>query len=294
MSSADEPRTVEQLPRLLPRRADSHKGDYGRVLIVAGSRGMAGAACLAGVGALRGGAGLVRVAIPQSIASSVAAFEPSYLTYPLPEDSDGRMTAAALPELIELVKLNDVVALGPGIGQSVVISQTVTSLLATLQKPTILDADGINALRGRSELIDSLGSRAILTPHPGEFSRLVGIDIETIQAHRVEMAVEFSRRHLNITILKGQHTVVTDGDSVYINRTGNAGMATGGTGDVLTGLIAALAAQGMRPFDAAVLATYLHGLAGDLAARELGYTALIASDLVRFLPAAIRTVESRG
>jgi NAD(P)H-hydrate epimerase len=289
-----EPRMIEQIPQLGARGPDSHKGDFGRVLIVAGSRGMAGAACLAGAAALRGGAGLVRVAIPQSVSTSVASYEPSYLTHPLPEDSDGRMASAALPELIELIQLNDVVALGPGIGQSVVISQTVTSLIGTLQKPTVLDADGINALKGRPEPIDALGPRAVLTPHPGEFARLLGTDIETVQAHRTEVAVEFSQRHRNVTVLKGHRTVVTDGDNVYINGTGNPGMATGGSGDVLTGLIAALIAQSMRPFDAAVLGTYLHGLAGDLAARELGYAALIASDLLRFLPAAIRTVESRA
>jgi NAD(P)H-hydrate epimerase len=293
MSDSSDPRVVEQIPSLPPRPADSHKGDYGRVLIIAGSRGMSGAACLAGVAALRGGAGLVRVAAPQGVCSAVAAFEPSYLTFPLPEDHDGRLAAAALPELLDLAKANDVVAIGPGLGQSPMVSQTITSLLATLQKPTILDADGINALRGRSEPIDALGPRAILTPHPGEFARLVGTEIETVQAHRVEVATEFSRRHHNVTVLKGHGTVVTDGESVYINRTGNPGMATGGTGDVLTGLIAAFAAQGLRPFEASVLGVYLHGLAGDLAARELGQHSLIASDLLRYLPLAIRTVEQK-
>jgi hydroxyethylthiazole kinase-like uncharacterized protein yjeF len=288
-----EPRMVQQIPQLPARRSDSHKGDFGRALIIAGSRGMAGAACLAGIAALRGGAGLVQVAIPQGISTSVTSYEPSYLTYPLPEDSDGRLASAALPELLELIKLNDVVGLGPGIGQSVVISQTVTSLLGTLQRPIVLDADGINALRGRPEPLDALGPRAVLTPHPGEFAHLVGADTETVQSHRTDVAVEFSRRHHNVMVLKGHRTVVTDGDNLYINCTGNPGMATGGSGDVLTGLIAALIAQGMRPFDAAVLGTYLHGLAGDLAARELGYTALIASDLIRFLPAALRTVESK-
>jgi NAD(P)H-hydrate epimerase len=294
MSDSNGSRVVDELPSLPLRAADSHKGDYGRVLIIAGSRGMSGAACLAGVAALRGGAGLVRVATPQGVCSAVGGYEPSYLTYPLPEDHDGRLAAAALPELLDLAKANDVVAIGPGLGQSPMVSQTITSLLATLQKPTILDADGINALRGRSEPIDALGSRAVLTPHPGEFARLLGTDIETVQSHRTEVAVEFSRRHHNVTVLKGHGTVVTDGESVYINRTGNPGMATGGTGDVLTGLIAALAAQGLRPFDAAVLAVHLHGLAGDLAAREFGQTAMIASDLLRVLPLAVRTIHPKG
>jgi NAD(P)H-hydrate epimerase len=253
---------------------------------------MAGAACLAGAGALRGGAGLVRVAIPQGVSTAVAAYEPSYLTYPLPEDTEGRLTAAALPELIELVKSNDVVAIGPGLGQSPIISQAVTSLIASVHEPIILDADGINALKGRAEPLDAIGPRAVITPHPGEFARLLGIDIETVQAHRTETAVEFSQQHHTITVLKGHRTVVTDGENIYLNSTGNPGMATGGTGDVLTGLIAALIAQGLRPFDAAVLGTYLHGLAGDLAVREHGQCSMIASDLIRFLPAAFRTVES--
>src|SRR5262245_22727842 len=209
MNDANEPRLIDQLPLLPPRSADSHKGDFGRVLVVAGSRGMSGAACLAGLGALRGGAGLVRVATPQGVCTAVASYEPSYLTYPLPEDNDRRITSAAMPELLDLVQANDVLALGPGMGQSASISQTVTSLLATLQKPIVLDADGINALRGRAEPIDALGLRAVLTPHPGEFARLIGTDIETVQAHRTEVAIEFSKRHHNITVLKGHRTVVT-------------------------------------------------------------------------------------
>ncbi len=294
MNENREVATIVELPTLPRRSADSHKGDFGRVLIVAGSRGMSGAACLAGAAALRGGAGLVRVATPETIYPVVAAYEPSYLTFPLSEDHEGRLTAAALPELQNLVKANDVLAIGPGLGQSPEISHTVKNLLATLQKPAIIDADGINALGGRSEHIDALGPRAILTPHPGEFARLLGTDINTVQSHRLEVAVEFSHRHHNVTVLKGSGTVVTDGERVFVNRTGNAGMATGGSGDVLTGLIASFVAQGHRPFDAAVLGVHLHGLAGDLAARELGQTALIASDLLKYLPGAIRTVENRS
>ncbi len=283
--------TIDRLPRLPARRPDSHKGDFGRVLIVAGSRGMSGAACLAGVAALRGGAGLVRVAVPLGIATAVAAYEPSYLTAPLPEDSDGRLAAAAIPELRTLVAANDVVAIGPGLGQGPELSQTIRSMLATANRPVVLDADAINALVGLTDAIDSLGPRAILTPHPGEFARLIGADKSTVQSNRVQLAVDFSRQHRNVTVLKGHGTVVTDGTRLYVNRTGNPGMATGGSGDVLTGLIAAFTAQALTPFDAAVLGVYTHGLAGDLAARELGQTALIASDLLRFLPAALRSIE---
>jgi NAD(P)H-hydrate epimerase len=282
---------LREIPTLPPRAVDSHKGDYGRVLIVAGSRGMAGAACLTGVGALRGGAGLVRVAVPEGICGVVAGYEPSYLTWPLTEDKDGRIGAKSLAEIIDLAQTNSVLAIGPGLGQGPAVSQTVTSLIASVHKPTVIDADGINALGGRPEPLDSLGRLAIVTPHPGEFARLVGADIETVQANRVELATEFSQRHHAITVLKGHATVVTDGRQVYINRTGNAGMATGGSGDVLTGLIAALVAQGLGAFDAAVTGVYVHGLAGDLGARELGQAALVASDLIKYLPAALRTVE---
>ncbi len=288
---SNETTLVMEPPSLPARAADSHKGDYGRVLIVAGSRGMAGAACLAGVAALRGGAGLVRVATAEGVCGIVAAYEPSYLTWPLTEDKDGRIAAKALAEITDLAQSTNVLAIGPGLGQGPSVSQIVTSLLASVHKPTVIDADAINALGGRPEHLDALGRRAIVTPHPGEFARLVGAEIETVQANRVELAVEFSQRHHTITVLKGHGSVVTDGERVYINRTGNAGMATGGSGDVLTGLIAALAAQGLSVFDAAVLAVHVHGLAGDLAARELGQTAVIASDVVKYLPAALRTVE---
>ena len=283
---------IEQIPRLPPRAPDSHKGNFGRVLIVAGSRGMSGAACLAGVAALRGGAGLVRVAVPESVWPVVAGYEPCYLTWPLPAEHDGRLAAAALPELLELAKANDVLAIGPGLGQSPAISQIITTLLTSIQKPTIVDADAINALAGHAEHLQALGRQAIITPHPGEFARLLGTDSRSVQARRTELAVEFSQHHRAVTVLKGHQTVVTDGDSVYVNRTGNPGMATGGSGDVLTGLLAGLLGQGMPPFEAAALAVYVHGLAGDLAARDLGHTALIASDLLKYLSAALRTVES--
>lgn len=290
-ASERPPITVDRVPTLPARRPESHKGNFGRVLIVAGSRGMSGAACLAGVAALRGGAGLVRVATPQGVIASVAAYEPSYLTYALPEDSEGRLAAAATPELIDLVKANDVVALGPGLGQSREISQTLQSVLAASRGPIVLDADGLNALAGRPALLDPVGPRAVVTPHPGEFARLIGTNTTSVQANRVDAAVAFARRHHVVTVLKGHGTLVTDGAKLFRNSTGNPGMATGGTGDVLTGVVAALLAQGLATFDAATLGVYVHGLAGDLAARELGQTAIIASDLLRFLPSALRSVE---
>lgn len=286
--------SAQAIPLLAPRQPASHKGDFGRVLVVAGSRGMAGAACLAGAAALRGGAGLVRVAVPQGVWSAVAAYEPSYLTWPLPEDGEGRIAPAALPELVELAGANDVVAIGPGLGQGPDVSQIISSLLATVTKPKIVDADALNALAGRLDQVGKLGPATILTPHPGEFARLLGSSVADVQARRSELAGDFARRHGGVTVLKGYRTVVSDGRRLYLNQTGNPGMASGGTGDVLTGLLSALVAQGMEPFDAAVLGVHVHGLAGDLAARELGQLALIASDLLRYLPAALRTQETRA
>jgi ADP-dependent NAD(P)H-hydrate dehydratase len=287
MSKEPSVRTVSELPRLAARAPDSHKGTFGRVLVLAGSRGMSGAAALTGTAALRGGAGLVRVATAQGVSAAVAGHEPSYLTWPLPEDADGMIGTAALPELLELAQANDVLAVGPGLGQSPAVCQVVRTLIASARKPVVLDADGIFAIR------DQLGEIApplVLTPHPGEFARLVGATTAAVQADRTAAAVRFARDYRVVLVLKGHHTVVSDGDAVYVNQTGNPGMATGGSGDVLTGVVAALLAQGMRSFDAAVLGVFVHGRAGDLAARELGELSLIASDLLRYLPAAFSSV----
>ncbi len=270
-----------------PRRPDdAHKGTFGRVLIVAGSRGMSGAAALAGLGALRGGAGLVFVAVPAGILPIVASIEPSYLTIPLAEDDDGRINGRSESILTELSREHDAIAIGPGWGQSDGLTNLARRLFAAVEVPMVIDADALNALaRGGDSFRDHAGPR-ILTPHPGEFARLTSSDVKTVQANREELAAAFARSNGVVLVLKGQGTVITDGERLAVNATGNSGMATGGTGDVLTGLIAALLAQGMPPFDAARLAAHLHGLAGDLAAAELTKPALIASDLPRYLPAA--------
>jgi NAD(P)H-hydrate epimerase len=233
------------------------------------------------------------VAVPQGISAVVSAFEPSYLTAALVEDQEGKVSPAASSALLELARRNNVLAIGPGLGQGAGVSYVVRSLLGGVRKPTVLDADGLNALAEQPDCVNSLGPLAILTPHPGEFARLTRTTSEGVQANREQLAIQFSRRHRCIVVLKGYRTVVTDGERVRLNDTGNPGMATGGSGDVLTGLIAALLGQGLSSFEAAVLGAHVHGLAGDLAARELGQTALIASDLLRFLPAALRTVERR-
>lgn len=261
---------------------------FGRVLIVAGSRGMSGAAVLCASAALRGGAGLVRLAVPEGIGSIVAAANPCYTTAPLPQDDRGRLDAAALPELLELVRGNNVAALGPGLGQSAELGNTLAAVLEQTATPLVLDADALNVLVDKLDALRRHSGPIVLTPHPGEFARLLGSDIAAVQAKRQELAADFAQRHGIVMVLKGHGTVVTEGRRLYVNTTGNPGMATGGTGDVLAGLIAALLGQKLEPFAAAQLGVYLHGRAGDLAREQVGEASLIAGDLLDFLPHAFQ------
>ncbi len=279
---------VTDVPRLPPRPLDSNKGSFGRVLIVSGSRGMSGAAVLCASGALRGGAGLVRLAVPEGILTIVASANPCYTTAPLPQDERGRLSAAALPELVELVRQNSVAALGPGLGQSAMLGDMIASILEQTTTPLVLDADALNMLVGRADALRKHQGPIVITPHPGEFARLLGCDIAQVHAQRQELAANFARQHGIIVVLKGSGTVVTDGRRVYVNTTGNPGMATGGTGDVLCGLIGALLGQKLETFAAAQLGVYLHGRAGDLAREQMGEVSLIATDLLDFLPQALQ------
>jgi len=278
------------LPRLPKRPADAHKGHFGLALVVGGSRGMSGAVALAGMAALRGGAGLVRLAVPEPCLDPVAAVEPSYMTAGLPWDRSGRIELAALPEITRLAGTATVVACGPGMGRSLGLNVLVSRLYTTLPNPMVVDADGLNALACRPEVLPRPGGPRILTPHPGEFARLVGSG-RVPPERREAAAADLAARCGVVVVLKGHKTCITDGQRRAINTTGNPGMATGGSGDVLTGLIAALACQGLAPFDAAQLGVYLHGLAGDLAAESLGQESLIAGDLVRFLPEAFKRLQ---
>jgi NAD(P)H-hydrate epimerase len=273
-----------ELPRLPPRRPDAHKGDFGLALIVGGSRGMAGAVALAGLAALRGGAGLVRLAVPEIILDTVAGFEPSYMTVPLPADAAGRIASGALDRIAELAESATVVACGPGLGRSLDLDELVVRLYQEIARPMVFDADALNALAAEPEALVHPGGPRILTPHPGEFARLIGRKLDS--ELRSEAAVQLAARCGIVVVLKGHRTLVTDGRRKAINTTGNPGMATGGTGDVLTGLITALACQQLNAFDAARLGVHLHGLAGDLAAEELGQASLMASDVIQYLPEA--------
>ena len=249
---------------------------------------MAGAAALCGAAALRSGAGLVKIATPTEVQPTVASFEPSYMAYPLPCDEEGSIQfAAARPVLERLMNTVSVVAVGPGLGQSDDIRQLVKFLVTSTSKPLVIDADGLNALVGQTDVLSGRTHPVILTPHPGEFARLTGATVADVQADRIARAVGLAAlAQPLVVVLKGAGTVVTDGPRHYINTTGNPGMATGGTGDVLTGVIAALLAQKLAPFEAAQLGVYIHGLAGDIARDENGEIGLIAGDLVDALPDA--------
>jgi NAD(P)H-hydrate epimerase len=274
------------VPRLPPRPVNAHKGNFGTVLVVAGSLGMSGAAVLSGSGALRGGAGLVRVAVPEAIGQIVAASNPCYMTTLLPSDNQGRLARIALPLLLEQAETAQAVVVGPGLGQSEDIAAVVTALITEVKAPLLLDADSLNVLGPKPEVLKQRRGPMVLTPHPGEFSRLIGESTKSVQAARQDLATAFTRQFPCVLVLKGAGTVVTDGRQLYINTTGNPGMATGGMGDVLSGLVGALLAQGQEAFAAAVLGVYLHGLAGDLARNTAPEAPLIATDVLAHLPEA--------
>ncbi len=257
------------------------------MLVVAGSRGMSGAAVLCGSAALRGGAGLVQVAVPDDIQPTVAAGNPCYMTTGFPHD--GRcFSRDAIDGVVQAAGWADVLAVGPGLGQSEAIASLMSALIERTDKPIVLDADGLNAFAKLPT--KKRPHPLILTPHPGEFARLCGRSSEDVRDKREQLAIAYAAERSLVLVLKGHQSIVTDGVRVYQNDTGNPGMATGGTGDVLTGLIAALVGQGLTPFDAAVMGVWSHGRAGDLAATEMCQTALIATDLLTYLPRALREV----
>jgi ADP-dependent NAD(P)H-hydrate dehydratase len=283
---------MASLPHLPPRRPDSHKGDYGRALLIGGSRGMAGAISLAGMACLRSGAGLVRIAAPDNAVNTIAEFEPSYMVTPLPcDERSGDLIAADVQsELKKLLNWATCFAIGPGLGQSADKTALVHWLYKTAKQPVVVDADGLNALAEKTDELAGKAGPRILTPHPGEFARLsdTGADSRDMQ---IAAARKLAFEKQVIVLLKGNRTFITNGSDEAINQTGNPGMATGGCGDVLTGIITALVCQGLTPFDAAVLGAHVHGLAGDLAAEDLGQVSLIARDLLQFLPQAFCQVQ---
>jgi NAD(P)H-hydrate epimerase len=282
---------VDAVLRLAPRPADAHKGSAGRVLVVAGSRGMAGAAVLCGSAALRGGAGLVQVACSRDIQDVVAGGNPCYTTLGLPMNRAGGFTfdPPLIDEVVRSGEQSAAVAIGPGLGARPDVGDLVRALLIRMRdKPVVLDADALNVLPLTPESFRTRPGDVVMTPHPGEFARFCKTTAAGVQANREGLAVPFAKAWKSVLLLKGHRTIVTDGTRVFTNPTGNPGMATGGCGDVLTGLIAALIGQGMPAFDAACLGAWAHGRAGDLAAAKIGPVGITAADLLDHLPAGIR------
>jgi len=285
--------TPEQLRDLIePRAADSHKGDFGRVTIVAGSRGKTGAAHLSAEGALRSGAGLVTVATPCSVLPIVASMAPEYMTEPLEESAEGTISSGCVERLLELKQ--DVIACGPGLGRSAAVGAFVRSLLDRAAVPLVLDADAITVLaEDPGRLVGREERDVIITPHPGEMARLIGSSIDEVQANRIDVATDFATTHRVYVVLKGHRTVIATPDGhVFINPTGNAGMATGGTGDVLTGMIAAWLAQLLDAEAACRLAVFLHGAAGDLAEADEGQVSMTATDVIAHLGDALNRLRN--
>lgn len=286
--------SIEEIfcPGLPPRASDGHKGTFGRVLLVGGSVGMSGSISLAAKAALRAGSGLVTAAMPRVIQPIVSAFEPGYMTLGLACDSDGVLQTAAVDQVLQAVHGKDALGVGPGLGLSDPARQLVLTMLTQCRCPVVVDADGLNLLAiSGMPVVSRRHAPCVLTPHPGEFARLTGLSLQQISADREKAAVEYARRHQIVLILKGQGTIVTDGQRLFRNTTGNSGMATGGSGDVLTGIVTSLLGQRMPPLEAAALAVHVHGLAGDLAAQELSQRGLIASDLPEFLARAWLNLE---
>lgn len=276
---------------LLHRDRKGYKSQYGRLAIVAGSRGMLGACCLAARAALRSGAGLVYALVPSSLADLAQIKLDEVIVLPMEDEGKGHFSEASLPQLLETLTKMDALVLGPGLGrgrdQSALVKKLVLAL-KDLAIPAVLDADGLNALADFPEVLDHVSSPVVVTPHQMEMARLLHTSVEAIGEDRMGAANRFAARHRVLVLLKGADTIISNGEIHYINPTGNPGMATAGAGDVLSGMLGAFLAYGYAPMVAVRTACYLHGLSGDIVAYQEGEDALIASDLIAALPAAFQ------
>lgn len=273
------------------RPADSHKGTYGHLLVVAGSPGKAGAACMAAKGGLRSGAGLVTVSAPSGLVPVIQQQVMEAMCLPAAESVDGTIGAGAGSELVRAAAGMSSCAVGPGLSTHRETVLALRDLVRNATVPLVIDADGLNGIAGATDLLKHAKAPLVLTPHPGEMARLTGLTVPDVQRDRIGVSREFAKKHRVTVVLKGAGTVVAaPGGEVFVNTTGNAGMATAGTGDVLTGVIGSLLAQGYGPTWSACLGVYVHGLAGDLAAAEKGETGMIAGDVIEKLPEAIRKI----
>jgi len=278
---------------LLQRKTNSHKKDFGHVFIIAGSPQYSGAAVLCAEAALRSGSGLVTLGLPKSLNNAIIKIKPKeVMTLPLPETKEGVLGISSYKKIEKFIEHVDILTIGPGLGQDGSTKALIRKVIRNTTKPLVIDADGLNALAGHLNLLRkpiTPNRIPILTPHPGEMSRLLGISIKEIQQKRKNIAKSFSKGYNCYTVLKGYQTVVADPKGkIYINKTGNPGMATAGSGDVLTGIIASFLGQGLEPFAAAKYAVFIHGLAGDLAAKEKTEICLIACDIIAKIPAAVK------
>src|SRR5580692_4775939 len=289
--------TARDIAQLIgPRPAESNKGNYGHVLVVGGSLGKAGAAAMAGIAVLRAGAGLSTVATPKSVLGTVSGFHPELMTEPLAETDAGSISTGARDRIEELAKGKTVLAIGPGISRDSQTAEMVRSLIGRLQLPVVLDADGLNAFEGRTGELNGEGRTLVITPHPGEMARLAGCSIADVQKDRLGVARKFAREHELVVVLKGHRTLVAQQDGeTWVNTTGNPGMSTGGTGDILTGMVAGMMAQhSADAFMAVLAAVHLHGLAGDVIRDRVGEHSLVATDLLQGLPEAFRRTRLKA
>jgi len=286
-------KTESEIRKKLKRPLRAHKGSFGRIFLLAGARGYAGAASLAARGALRSGAGLVTLGVPEKIYSLAAEKEEEVMVRPLASTSQGTLAYASFSEIKKFMVTQNVLGIGPGLTREASTQKLIRRVIETSLIPLVIDADGLNALQGRLEILKSCRGRAVLTPHPGEFKRLFGGPLSDSDTLRKKRAAEIAQRHQVTIVLKGHHTVIADpSGGIWLNPTGNPGMATGGTGDVLTGIITALLGQKLSCPDAARFGVYVHGLAGDIAAKKIGPISLTAGDLLNCLPQAFRRIVS--
>jgi NAD(P)H-hydrate epimerase len=287
-----QPEPDEVFPYFRPRPKDGHKGTFGHVLVLAGSRGKTGAAILTGKAAYRSGAGLVTIATPSSCVPTIARGMAELMTEPLSETKEGTVAEAALPRLTELLSGKDVLVVGPGLSTHPETAGLVRKLLPKVRMQTVIDADGLNILDGHLDVLKKMARPPVLTPHPGEFGRLLGLSVSEVMNDRLALVSRFAAEHRVILVLKGYRTLVAHPDGrVSVNPTGNPGMGTGGSGDVLSGILGALLAAEKDTFGATVAAVYLHGEAGDVAAHHLGQRALVAGDMIKYLPLAVKWME---
>ncbi len=286
--------------RLLQRKPDSHKKDFGHVFVVAGSPRYSGAGVLCAEALMRTGAGLVTLGIPESLNNAIIKIKlKEVMTLPLAETKDGVLGTSCYKKINDFCEHIDVLVIGPGLGQNKITQVLVRKVIKDINKPMVIDADGLNALAGHLDLLRNQETAClpagretrnlILTPHPKEMSRLLGITVNKVQSNRESVALDFAKKYKVTLVLKGYNTVVADyKNNLYINKTGNPGMSTAGSGDILTGMIAALLGQSLTAFESAKYGVYLHGLAGDLAAKEKTQICLIASDIIGKIPNAVK------